>query len=339
VVARQDGDTDRNGGRTEADAQPGSIDIREHRLPEGLVVPSVELPAPSGSVAEAPSSPRPDKDGLLTDNRPFPRSSMSEFPVVNARPVIETGIYQGGQGLGQDRAVVGGGSAGEDGDHVHDSWWTYGVLSDGAGGAGDGARAAESVINAFARSLEASLRRFGTPENDGNPPEHLRQAIWHASTVAHDEVRSLSKDPLLRGSAATLEAAVVIPTLGGARHTGIVIHVGDGMIWTLGEDGLSRDRKLAAPSTHSRSLGGSLKLQGQVLWLPLRPRQQLLLTSDGFEAGLQGFESKAFARANALATHLYQSRASAAETASCLGGLAAANAQDDVTVVVIGSRL
>jgi serine/threonine protein phosphatase PrpC len=275
----------------------------------------------------------------MPDNRPVPLSSTSAFPVVNARPVIETGIFQGGQGPGQDRAVVGGAPAGDGTGHGHDAWWTYGILSDGAGGAGDGARAAEAVITAFARSLEASLRTFGTPENDGNPPEHLRQAIWHASTVAHDEVRSLSKDPLLRGSAATLEAALVIPTLGGARHTGIVIHVGDGMIWTLGEDGLSRDRKLSAPSTHSRSLGGSLKLQGQVLWLPLRLRQQLVLTSDGFEAGLQGFESKAFARANAFAAHLYQSHTSAAETASCLGGLAAANAQDDVTVLVIGSRL
>ena len=119
----------------------------------------------------------------------------------------------------------------------------------------------------------------------------------------------------------------------------MVGHVGDGAIWTLNERGLHRQ---VAPEATSepQALGADQELKGEVRRLSLPPGTRLLLTSDGFEAGLgrgrRAGGTETIATVSSIATTLLRSGASSTHIAHCLGGLAAASSPDDVTVVALG---
>ena len=118
-----------------------------------------------------------------------------------------------------------------------------------------------------------------------------------------------------------------------------MIHIGDGVIWTLNERGLQRQVSVETTAV-PQALGADLDLTGELRRLSLPPGTRLLLTSDGFEAGLRrcrrAAAAEAVATASSIAATLVRDGASSTEIAHCLGALAAANSPDDVTVVVSG---
>ncbi len=258
------------------------------------------------------------------------RAQRTEVDRVSARLVVDAGAFQGGSGAGQDQIGIRLAPAG--------AWWSFAVLSDGAGGTGNGLVAASTAVAAFSQSLEKSLEGRPSPQDAESPPEQFAEAIWAAAQQAHLQTRKLSRDPLLRGSCATLDAVLLLPTAGGRSHVAVVVHVGDGAVWALdGGTGLRREsqRERVGGAT-SAALGAEVELSGDVLWIPAVTGQFLALSSDGFESGLRGEGSDEFALASMAGAALVRERASASAIAKCLGGMASERPVDDVSVVVIG---
>jgi hypothetical protein len=89
-----------------------------------------------------------------------------------------------------------------------------------------------------------------------------------------------------------------------------------------------------------QALGADQDLKGELRRLSLPTGTRLVLTSDGFEAGLRrskkSVSAEPVALASSIAATLLREGASSSEIANCLGGLAAASSPDDVTVVTVG---
>jgi hypothetical protein len=90
-----------------------------------------------------------------------------------------------------------------------------------------------------------------------------------------------------------------------------------------------------------QALGADQDLRGELRRLALPSDTRLVLTSDGFEAGLRRRSKKSasaepVAVASSIAATLLRDGASAPEIAQRLGTLAAASSPDDVTVVTVG---
>ena len=276
---------------------------------------------------------RPDASHFAPHPSSWIVRNQADSAQGEVRP-ITGGVFTGGNGKQQDRAQV----------ELHPvpytgappAWYSYAILCDGVGGTGDGARAADTAISTFSTTVKQQLAGRPAPSRSTDL-EHISEVLWAGVTSAHAATRELSKNPLWRGSATTLDAALVFftPELGTIA---MVSHVGDGAIWTLNERGLHR--QVAPEATpEPQALGADQELKGEVRRLSLPPGTRLLLTSDGFEAGLgrgrRASGTETIATVSSLATTLLRSGASSTHIAHCLGGLAASS-PDDVTVVALG---
>jgi hypothetical protein len=162
--------------------------------------------------------------------------------------------------------------------------------------------------------------------------------LWESVEAAHRTTRELSKNPLWRGSCSTLDAALVF-ALPDHGTIAMVVHVGDGVVWTLNDHGLQR-QVIEDTAVSPQALGADQDLKGELRRISLPPGTRLVLTSDGFEAGLRRSKKSASAEpialASSIAATLLREGASSSEISHCLGALAAASSPDDVTVVTVG---
>jgi serine/threonine protein phosphatase PrpC len=259
---------------------------------------------------------------------------------VNSRgPSVTGGLFTAGNGKNQDRALVVLNPATHP--FGRQSWVSYVVLCDGVGGVGDGAAAAETALSAFSDAMEGWLHHADNARSlRYKDLKTISTSLRQSAKAAHKATRGLSRNPLQRGSATTLDAALVLPGRDSGLYA-VVIHVGDGVVWTLDERGLHRQVPATAGMIpEPQTLGADLDPQAEIRRLTLPHGTRLVLTSDGFEAGLRrdaaDATADAVATASSVAAMLVRNAASSTEIAHCLGSLAAAHSPDDVTVVVTG---
>lgn len=277
---------------------------------------------------------RSDEAVRVTDPAPVTPAAIDRLPAQahsGGSGPVTGGFFLGGNGKGQDRARVVFNPAPEP-----SSWYAYAVVCDGVGGIGDGAIAAETAMASFDVAMAQWLADHRGRLRSGDP-NRITESLETGVRAAHIATRELSRNPLQRGSSTTLDAALVIP----ARDQGVmalVTHVGDGVRWTLDARGLHR--LTDDPTTAPRPLGAELELSAELRKVPLPPGTRLVLTSDGFEAGLargvRPGSADGLAIVSSIAATLVGLGSSSAEIAHCIGGLAAANSPDDVAVVVVG---
>lgn len=303
--------------------------------------PAARMPVPRPS-----AQPVVARQGASRERSPVTPTETDLVPASPTRDVavnvqgrtVTGGRFSAGNGKDQDRALVVLNTV------LHppgqQSWVSYVVLCDGAGGVGDGAAAADTALSSFRDSLERWLH----DEDNARALKSRDLGVVSASLQqcakeAHKATRLLSRNPLTRGSATTIDAALLLP----GRDPGldaIVIHVGDGVVWTLDERGLHRQSPgPTATPTEPHAIGADLDPRAEIWRLALPPGTRLVLTSDGFEAGLPHSARDAttsVAAASAVAASLVRTGASSAEIAHRLGHLAAERSPDDVTVVVTG---
>ena len=77
-------------------------------------------------------------------------------------------------------------------------------------GIGDGARAADTALKVFSGTLEKWLTDHPGALRSGDL-KRISESLQSGVEAAHVATRELSRSPLLRGSATTLDAALVLP--------------------------------------------------------------------------------------------------------------------------------